>query len=165
MKSVINNPYRIAGILANSSEKDILKQKSKIKRFSEVGKEISSEYDFPFFTSLQRSSAIIDKAFSDIEQNQNKVSYSLFWFLNLNPIDNTAIQHLISGNKGKVTEICKKLTYEKEVNSKNYSAFNNISKLYLLGQSKEDLKGGIATKIKLIVLKNFEVSVKIHYHC
>ena len=25
MKSILNNPYRIAGILANSSEKDILK--------------------------------------------------------------------------------------------------------------------------------------------
>lgn len=156
MKSVINNPYRIAGILANSSEKDILKQKSKVKRFSEVGKEISSEYDFPFLSSLQRSSTIIDKAFSDIEQNQNKVFYSLFWFLNLNPIDNTAIQHLISGNKEKASEIWGKLINEKEVNSKNYSAFNNISTLYLLGDSKEDLKRGITTKIKLIESENFK---------
>lgn len=156
MKTVINNPYRIAGILANSSEKDILKQKSKIKRFSEVGKEISSEYDFPFLLSQQRSSAIIDKAFSDIEQNQNKVFYSLFWFLNLNPIDNTAIQHLISGNKEKASEIWEKLSNEKEVNSKNYSAFNNISTLYLSGYSKEDLKRGITTKIKLIESENFK---------
>lgn len=156
MKTVINNPYRIAGILANSSEKDILKQKSKIKRFSEVGKEISSEYDFPFLSSLQRSSVIIDKAFSDIEQNQNKVFYSLFWFLNLNPIDNTAIQHLISGNKEKASEIWEKLSNEKEVNAKNYSAFNNISTLYLSGHSKEDLKRGITTKIKLIESENFK---------
>lgn len=156
MKSIINNPYRIAGILANSSEKDILKQKSKIKRFSEVGKEISSEYDFPFLSSLSRSSTIIDKAFSDIEQNQNKVFYSLFWFLNLNPIDNTAIQHLISGNKEKAFEIWEKLSNDKEVNSKNYSAFNNISTLYLLGHSKEDLKRGITTKIKLIESENFK---------
>jgi hypothetical protein len=156
MKTIINNPYRVAGILANSSEKDVLKQKSKIKRFSEVGKEISSEYDFPFLTSLQRSSAIIDKAFSDIEQNQNKVFYSLFWFLNINPIDNTAIQHLISGNKEKASEIWEKLSNEKEVNSKNYSAFNNISTLYLLAHSKEDLKRGISTKIKLIESENFK---------
>ncbi|OJX30085.1 hypothetical protein [Chryseobacterium indologenes] len=161
MKSVINNPYRIAGILANSSEKDILKQKSKVKRFSEVGKEISSEYDFPFLSSLQRSSTIIDKAFSDIEQNQNKVFYSLFWFLNLNPIDNTAIQHLISGNKEKASEIWEKLSNEKEVNSKNYSAFNNISTLYLSGHSKEDLKRGITTKIKLIESENFKDFVHI----
>ncbi len=156
MNPITNNPYRIAGILANSSEKEILKQKSRIKRFSEVGKEISSEYDFPFLDSLRRSTAIIDKAFSDIEQNQNKVAHSLFWFLNLNPIDNTAIQYLISGNEEKALEIWEKLCHEKEVNSKNYSAFNNISTLYLLGNSKEDFKRGITAKIKLIESENFK---------
>lgn len=156
MKSILNNPYRIAGILSNSTEKDILKQKSKIKRFSEVGKTITSEYDFPFLSSLERSSTIIDKAFSDIEQNQNKVAHSLFWFINLNPIDNTAIQHLISGNKEKAIEIWEKLTAEKEVTSKNFSAFNNIGTLYLLEDSKEEIKEGITAKIKLITSENFK---------
>ena len=155
MKSILNNPYRIAGILANCSEKDILKQKSKIKRFSEVGKEITSEYDFSFLNSLQRTNSIIDKAFSDIEQNQNKVVHSLFWFTNLNPVDNTAIQHLVSGNKEKAIEIWDKLTDEKEVTTKNFSAFNNIGTLYLLEDSKEEIKKGITAKIKLIESENF----------
>ena len=156
MKSILNNPYRIAGILANSSEKDILRQKSKIKRFSEVGKEITSEYDFSFLNSLQRTNSVIDKAFSDIEQNQNKVVHSLFWFTNLNTVDNTAIQHLINGNKEKAIEIWDKLTDEKEVTSKNFSAFNNIGTLYLLENSKEEIKQGITAKIKLIASDNFE---------
>ena len=156
MKSILNNPYRIAGILANSSEKDILKQKSKIKRFSEVGKEITSEYDFSFLNSLQRTNSIIDKAFSDIEQNQNKVVHSLFWFTNLNTVDNTAIQHLITGNKEKAIEIWDKLTDEKEVTSKNFSAFNNIGTIYLLENSKEEIKQGITAKIKLIASENFK---------
>ncbi len=156
MKSILNNPYRIAGILANCSEKDILKQKSKIKRFSEVGKEITSEYDFSFLNSLQRTNSVIDKAFSDIEQNQNKVVHSLFWFTNLNTVDNTAIQHLITGNKEKAIEIWDKLTDEKEVTSKNFSAFNNIGTLYLLENSKEKIKQGITAKIKLIASENFK---------
>lgn len=156
MKSILNNPYRIAGILANSSEKDILKQKSKIKRFSEVGKEITSEYDFSFLNSLQRTNSVIDKAFSDIEQNQNKVVHSLFWFTNLNTVDNTAIQHLITGNKEKAIEIWDKLTDEKEVTSKNFSAFNNIGTLYLLKDSKEEVKQGITAKIKLIESESFQ---------
>ena len=156
MKSILNNPYRIAGILANCSEKDILKQKSKIKRFSEVGKEITSEYDFSFLNSIQRTNSIIDKAFSDIEQNQNKVVHSLFWFTNLNPVDNTAIQHLVSGNKEKAIEIWDKLTDEKEVTSKNFSAFNNIGTLYLLENSKEEIKQGITAKIKLIESESFQ---------
>lgn len=156
MKSILNNPYRITGILANSSEKDILKQKSKIKRFSEVGKEITSEYDFSFLSSIQRTNSMIEKAFSDIEQNQNKVVHSLFWFTNLNPIDNTAIQHLVSGNKEKAIEIWDKLTDEKEVTSKNFSAFNNIGTLYLLEESKQKIKQGITSKIKLIESESFQ---------
>jgi hypothetical protein len=156
MESILNNPYRIGGILANTSEKDILKQRSKIKRFSEVGKQITSEYDFPFLPSLQRSNSIIEKSFSEIEQNQDKVAYSLFWLINLNTVDNTAIQHLISGNKEKAIEIWVKLTDEKEVNSKNFSAFNNIGTLYLLEDSEEKIKRGITAKIKLIESEHFK---------
>ena len=89
MNSILNNPYRIAGIISNASAREIQSRKGKISAYAKVGKEITSEYDFPFLDSLQRSSTIIDKAFSDIEQNQNKVVHSLFWFINLNPIDNT----------------------------------------------------------------------------
>ncbi|MBP6068357.1 MAG: hypothetical protein KA519_09850 [Bacteroides sp.] len=156
MQKVTNNPYRIAGILANSSGKDILKQKSKIDRFSEVGKEITSEYDFSFFPQLQRNNNIVAKAFSDIQQNQDRIIHSLFWFINTNTIDDTAIQYLISGNKEKAFEIWEKITEEKEINSKNFSAFNNIGTLYLLNESRDQLKQGITIKIKLIESKDFK---------
>lgn len=74
-----------------------------------------------FLNSLQRTNSIIDKAFSDIEQNQNKVVHSLFWFTNLNPVDNTAIQHLVSGNKEKAIEIWDKLTDKRSYNQKLFS--------------------------------------------
>jgi hypothetical protein len=150
MKFVLNNPYRIVGILANASAREIQARKGKISAYAKVGKEITSEYDLPFFNSIERTTSLIDKAFSDIEQNQNKVFHSLFWFTNLNPIDNTTIQHLVSGNKEKALEIWDKLTNEKEVTSKNYSAFNNIGTLYLLEESKEKIKKGITIKVKLI---------------
>ncbi|MFP3599900.1 hypothetical protein, partial [Chryseobacterium sp. SIMBA_029] len=87
----------------------ILSRKGKVTAYAKVGKEITSEYDFPFFNSLSRTNSVIEKAFSDIEQNQNKVAHSLFWFTNLNPVDTTAIQHLINGNKEKAIEIWSKL--------------------------------------------------------
>ncbi|WP_230379711.1 hypothetical protein, partial [Microbacterium sp. ZXX196] len=76
---------RIAGILANASAREILARKNRISAYAKVGKKITSEYDFSFLNSIQRTNGIIDKAFSDIEQNQNKVVHSLFWFTNLNP--------------------------------------------------------------------------------
>ncbi|MFY8189143.1 MAG: hypothetical protein ACOVLC_14465 [Flavobacterium sp.] len=155
MKLIQENPYRITGIIANASTREILARKNRISAYAKVGKEITSEYDFSFLNSIQRTNSIIDKAFSDIEQNQNKVVHSLFWFTNLNPVDNTAIQHLVSGNKEKAIEIWDKLTDEKEVTSKNFSAFNNIGTLYLLEDSKEEIKKGITAKIKLIESESF----------
>ncbi|MEZ4986232.1 MAG: hypothetical protein R2795_14530 [Saprospiraceae bacterium] len=58
------------------------------------------------------------KAFSGIEQNQDKVSHSLFWFLKVNTFDETAINYLINGDKEKAVEIWDKVTNGKEVTSK-----------------------------------------------
>src|SRR5690625_2098628 len=150
MKLIQENPYRIAGLLSNTTEKELLRQKSKIKRFSEVGKAITSEFDFSFLTPIIRNEEKIEKAFSEIEQNQNRVNHSLFWFVNTNPIDNTAIQYLISGDKEKAIEIWEKLIEDKEISARNFSAFNNISTLYLLNNSKDKLKQGITSKIELL---------------
>ena len=46
MKQISVNPFRIIGLLADCSEKDIQKQKSRINALLSVGKDISSEYDF-----------------------------------------------------------------------------------------------------------------------
>jgi hypothetical protein len=155
MKLIQDNPYRIAGILANSSEKELQKQKSKITKYASIGKQVDSEFDFSFFGKVDRSENSINKAFSGIEQNQDKIAHSLFWFLKANSFDETAINYLINGDKDKAIEIWEKVTEGKEVTSKNFSCFNNIGTLKLLGNSKEELKEGIEAKIKLIESTSF----------
>ena len=156
MKIIQNNPYRIAGILSNSSAKELQKQKGKIKAFAKVGKEITSEFDFNLLDKIERTEQTIGKAFSNIEQNQDKVNNSLFWFLKATPFDETAISYLIKGDSEKATEIWEKVTNEKEVNSKNFSAFNNLGTLKLLSKSEFEIKKGIEAKIKLIESDYFE---------
>lgn len=94
MKIIQNNPYRIAGILSNASAKEIHKQKGKIKAFVKVGKEIKSDYDFLFLGNISRTEDSINKAFSNVQQNQDKVNNALFWFLNASPFDNTAFEDI-----------------------------------------------------------------------
>ena len=155
MKLIQDNPYRIAGILANSSEKELQKQKSKITRYASIGKQVDSELDFPFFGNIDRSESSITKAFSGIEQNQDKVSHSLFWFIKANTFDETAINYLINGDKDKAVEIWDKVTNGKEVTSKNFSCFNNIGTLKLLSESQQEIKEGLEAKIKLIESPSF----------
>lgn len=159
MKLIQENPYRIGGILANSSERELQRQKSKITKYASIGKKVAVEIDFPFLESLDRSESSITKAFSGIEQSQDKVSHSLFWFLKANTFDETAINYLINGDKEKAVEIWDKVTNGKEVTSKNFSCFNNIGTLKLLGDSKDEIKEGIEAKIKLIGSPTFEIFV------
>jgi len=155
MKLIQDNPYRIAGILANSSEKELQKQKSKITKYASIGKQVDSELDFPFFGNVDRSENSITKAFSGIEQNQDKVSHSLFWFLKSNNFDETAFSYLINGDKEKAVEIWDKVTNGKEVTSKNFSCFNNIGTLKLLSESQQEIQEGIEAKVKLIDSPSF----------
>ncbi|WP_300979079.1 hypothetical protein [Flavobacterium sp.] len=162
MDIIKNNPYRIIGILSNATAREIQSRKGKITAYAKVGKQITSEFDFPLFDSIVRDQNKIEKAFSAIQQSKEMLENSLFWFLNTNSFDETAINYLRNGDKEKAIQIWEKVTTEKEVTYKNYSCFNNIGTLKLLGESQEDIKEGIEKKIKLIEsdsFKNFVHSV------
>ena len=156
MNSIQNNPYRIAGILSNATAREMQRQRGKIKAFASAKKEITSEFDFNILNKIDRTEEVIGKAFSNIEQNKDKVNNSLFWFVNANPFDNTAIEYLKNGNSEKAQEIWNKVTSGKDVNSSNFSAFNNIGTLQLLSKTKLEIKEGIEAKIKLIESDYFE---------
>lgn len=155
MDIIKNNPYRIIGILSNATAKEIQSRKGKIIAYAKVGKQITSDFDFPLFECIEREQDKIEKAFSAIQQSKEMLENSLFWFLNTNSFDDTAINYLRNGDKEKAIEIWEKVTTEKEVTPKNYSCFNNIGTLKLLGESQEEIKEGIEKKIKLIESDSF----------
>ena len=101
MDSITYNPYRIIGILADASERNLQQRKGNILALNRINKPIDSEYDFSFLKPIQRDSKTIDKALSDIEHAQDKVIHALFWFINTTTIDNTALQYLMNGNTKK----------------------------------------------------------------
>jgi hypothetical protein len=150
MKIIQENPYRIVGLLSNASAKDIQGRKGKITAYAKVGKQISSEFDFSCLNAITRDQNNIDRAFSAIQQSKEMLANSLFWFLNTNSFDEAAIAHLEKGDKDKAIEIWEKVTLDKDVTSKNFSCFNNIGTLKLLGPIQTDIKQGIEAKLKLI---------------
>jgi len=161
-----SNPFRVVGVLSNSGLKIIQKNLSKLKAFSKLGKALEFDFDFPFLNLevVDRSSDMISKVESRILLDENKLKYSLFWFLDLSSIDSIALANLIKGDSDKALEIWAKAMKSGEVNSKNFSAFNNASTLLLLLQlesSKIDrfrndsvsiskLKQALDQKLKLI---------------
>lgn len=151
MQLISQNPYRVIGIMANASARDITRQQNRIKAFTSVGKNITSDYDFNFLAELNRDADSIQQAFAQIQHNQNKVNHALFWFLNETPIDNIAIRHLTKGDKVKAIEIWEKIFDSHSLNSNNFSSFNNLSTLYLLESHIDKRRKGIAMKSELIM--------------
>jgi len=131
MKLISGNPFRIIGLLADCSEKDIQKQKSRVNALISVGKEITSDYDFISIGQLSRNKENIESAFSKIEQSINKLNYALLWFVSGNHLDELAFKYLKDGNIDKAREIWQKPTQSLEVTDKNISEFNNLATLNL----------------------------------
>lgn len=161
MELIQNNPYRIAGILSNGTERELQRQKGRITAHARVGQETESDLDFQFLPKISRKEIdVVNKAFANLQQNQDKVNYALFWFFNASPFDNTAFDYLKNGDEDKALEIWEKVTTDKDVNSKNFSAFNNLGTYKLLSRDKSDIKTGVEAKMKLIESDYFESLVE-----
>ncbi len=155
MNIIKQNPYRVLGVLGNSSERELQKQIGIIKRFAEIGKTKSFDYDFEFIGGLSRSIDDIHHAASKIEQAHKKLLYSLFWFVNNNQFDEIAFNNLKDNNTEKAIDVWDK-TLKGEVSSKNFSSYHNLSTLYIAsstinGQLQlQSLQKGIELKRRLI---------------
>ena len=150
MKNFFENPYRIIGVMANASEKDLQQRKSKIQAFARIGKAIDSELDFSFLPAIERSSEQIERAFASIEQAQDKVNHALFWFINATPIDAAALGHLKNGNTEKAHEIWYKIVGGKTITAKNFSAFANLSTLCLKNNDYVSRTSALRIKTDLV---------------
>jgi hypothetical protein len=156
MKTIHNNPFRVAGILSNASARELQKQKAKIRAYTKVGKELTFDVDFSMLARTIRTEDSTNKAFSKIEQNQDRVFYALFWFLKTTPFDETALNYLSDGNMVKAYEIWSRVTSSRVISSKNFSALNNLGTLQLLSRDQDTIQKGIESKIKLIESAYFE---------
>ena len=156
MKSINNNPYRIIGILAGATEKELQQRKSKIQAYARINKPIDSELDFSFLSFVERTPTVIEQAFSSIEQAQDRLDHALFWFVNATPMDAMAIDYLKKGDIQKAEEIWERITEGKEITPKNFSAFANLGTLYLRDKNNQRaLQKAMALKTKLIESDSF----------
>ncbi len=163
MNIIKQNPFRILGLVGNTTEKELQKQIDIIKRYAEVGKTKSFDYDFEFIGDFTRNSDDIQQASNSIEQAHKKLLYSLFWFVKDNQFDEIAFNNLKENQADKAIEIWNK-TLKEEITSKNYSSYHNLSTLYIALSTIDNqielelLQIGIALKGNLIhseILKDF----------
>lgn len=161
MNIIKQNPFRILGLTGNATEKELQKQIGIIKRYAEIGKSKSFDYDFEFIGDFTRSLDEIQQASNSIEQAHKKLLYSLFWFVKNNQFDEIAFNNLKERDTDKAIEIWNK-TLKEEITSKNYSSYLNLSTLYIALSTIDDqielqkLQAGISLKGNLIYSENLK---------
>jgi len=160
MNSIINNPFRILGISANTAVEDIQDRKAKMTTFYQIEDKNVYDYDFSILKSIVRDMNCFNQAFPALETDHDKINHALFWFINANSVDNLAIQRLKEGNVAEAFDLWSTVIHQDGIKTDNYTAYNNISTLHLLSDCQDQIKKGIALKLTLLESSYFNDLIK-----
>lgn len=106
---ISNNPYRILGVFSNSPRKEIVSNKGRISAFLKVGKNVEFPLDLnSLLPTIQRTPESVSQAEAQISLVKDQIKYTLFWFVNLTPIDKIAFNHLQTGDMNSAISIWEK---------------------------------------------------------
>ena len=106
---IYNNPFRILGVYANASIKDIKANEAKAKAFLNVGREVTYPCDFnQLLSPIQRTAEMMAFANSQLTLPNEKIKHALFWFVKVTPLDEIAFNHLANGHSEQTMGIWKK---------------------------------------------------------
>ena len=146
-----NNPFRILGVTSNASSKDILKNISKIKAFSSIGKDVVLPFDNQIFGKILRNESILNDAKNSIQIDDKKIENALFWFVEVSGIDNVAINNIKNGNFEKPFTLWEKqISKSSGITKSNYSSFINLSTLKIAASLHSNSTKSAAAR-KLII--------------
>jgi DNA-binding transcriptional regulator GbsR (MarR family) len=169
MEIILNNPYRVLGLLVGASAQQLNRHRTRIPNYINAGNDIPAEFtDFSFepLGSVNRTEENIAKSASKLNLDSDKMNAALFWFYKGNPItDEPAFDSIQEADLDQVINIWTKLISNGEVSQRNASAFSNLGTLYLSGilegtnTNEAILEQGISLKLKFLeseFLKDFK---------
>ncbi|WP_180048637.1 PspC domain-containing protein [Acinetobacter sp. YH12144] len=105
MQFIINNPYRILGLTANASSREVAKRVADLETFAEFGKQKKYSLDLIEIAPLTRTVDTIQQAAKDIESDTDKLVYAFFWFAKVDSVDDLAIECIENNAVQKAFEI------------------------------------------------------------
>jgi hypothetical protein len=157
MNAVLNNPYRILGLLVGATAREQTKQISKLTKYLEAEQDPQDDYFFSSLGHFNRTIEHVNDAASKLNLDSDKMGAALFWFYNGNSItDEPAFDAIKEGDLEQVVSIWTKLTTSGEISKRNASAYHNLGTLYLSGilqgtnTNEAILEQGISLKLKFL---------------
>lgn len=109
-KIVLQNPYRILGVYANSPKRDIVSNKGRATAFLKVNRPVEYPLDLKgILPAPARTLDLMNEAEAHLAIAKEQIKYAQFWFLQkITPLDDIAFNHLLAGNMAGAKEIWSK---------------------------------------------------------
>lgn len=142
MELILNNPFRVLGLQATASTRDIAKRVSDLETFAELGKSKVYPHDFPRLGALDRSLEAIKDAARKIEQTEDRLFHSFFWFRAGDSVDELALDSLAAGKIDEAIELWNKQLGKK--GPKKYTWRLNLCVIRLLKAN-----GGVLNRVEM----------------
>ncbi len=128
MELILNNPYRIIGILVGTSTKEEHTKTQKLKMYIDAGADVPEDFSFPLLGSLNRSVEKINDASSKLTLDNDRINAALFWFYKGNEVtDEIAFDFIKENNHQNAIDIWTKQIGKSDITQSNSSAFHNLS--------------------------------------
>lgn len=126
-KIILDNPFRILGVYANSPKKDVVSNKAKATAFLKVNKTVEYPLDLKGLMPVpNRTLDVMNEAEAHLAIAKEQIKYVQFWFLKITPIDDIAFNHLVAGNISQAEEMWAK--------QESISSLQNKIVCYLIGK-------------------------------
>lgn len=145
MSLVANNPYRILGLINPVTSKDLTKRIQDLETFAEFGKIKSYSLDMQAISPFNRNLELIQEATRQIESNEDRLLNALFWFYQLDTVDEMAMEAL-AGSKSDLAIKIWKQQIEKNANPK-FSWLINLNVLQLLNFEKDGFEEDVFQEV------------------
>lgn len=98
-KIILQNPFRILGVYANSARRDVVANKGRATAFLKVKRPVEYPLDLKgILPQLTRTLDSMNEAEAHLAIAKEQIKYAQFWFIKITPIDDIAFNHLLSGN-------------------------------------------------------------------
>lgn len=105
-KIILNNPFRILGVFANATKREIVANQSQANAFLKVNRSVEYPLDLlKLMPPVKRTVEIFHQANASLTISKEQVKYAQFWFLKQTPLDDVAFNHLYAGNLQQAIEI------------------------------------------------------------
>jgi len=160
MNAILNNPFRILGLLASASSREINSRVNKLLMYIEAENELPRESDcgFPeYMGEPLRTTDSVNRAKADLNLDDDRARHSLLWFIvgDASVADEPGFEALRNGDADTAVNLWRRIA-DQPTTANNCSAQLNLSTLYILQASllrKPDmqlLEKGLKMKLQLL---------------